>query len=485
MTKSQILLYFCLSFIVGVLISSLFPASQSIWLGFLILGTGAIIFGAKRKLLIVLGFSILVLTGGILRYQIAFSQDAVKGLGQYYEREIQTEGIIVQDIERRIDQQKFQLQTEEIPGKILVTTELYPEHQYGDRLRISGKLKQPAQFNDFDYRQYLKKDGIYSVIYYPKIILISQNQGNWFKQKIFNFKDRLRNVIGQVLLPPQSAILKAVFLGDKFALSDSFKEKLNITGTRHIVAISGMHMIIVVQMLMFLSLAVGLWRNQAFYLTLFLLIIYIVMIGAPASAVRAGIMAGLLLLAQEVGRLRSAHRAIVFAATIMLITDPLLLKSDIGFQLSFAATLSIIYLKPILDKKLESQPNPFYLRDVLTMTVAAQLGTLPILIFHFGRVSLISPLANLLIVPFLPITMISGLALGLAGLIWLPLAKVFVWPAWFLLSYFVKVIECLSSLPFAQIELDFKNIFSVVLLLYYLSLISFVWLIRRSSQNVF
>lgn len=246
-------------------------------------------------------------------------------------------------------------------------------------------------------------------------------------------------------------------------------------------AISGMHMIIVVQMLMFLSLAVGLWRKQAFYLTLFLLIIYIIMIGAPASAVRAGIMAGLLLLAQKVGRLRSAHRAIVFAATIMLIVDPFLLKSDVGFQLSFAATLSIVYLKPILDNKLENWPNPFYLKDILTMTLAAQLGTLPILIYHFGRLSLISPLANLLIVPFLPIVMISGLVLGLAGLIWLPLVKVLAWPVWLLLSYFVKVIEYFSSLSFAQIELDFKNIFSAVLLLYYLLLTSFVWLERKPS----
>ncbi len=232
-------------------------------------------------------------------------------------------------------------------------------------------------------------------------------------------------------------------------------------------------MIIMSQILLFLALALGLWRGQAFYFVLILLTVYIIMIGAPASAVRAGLMAGLLLLAQKVGRLRSADRAVVFAATAMLAINPSLLAADVGFQLSFMATLSIIYLKPIFDEKIANWPNPFHLRDILTMTLAAQLGTLPLLIFHFGRLSLISPLANLLIVPLLPMIMISGLVLSLVGLIWLPLAKIIAWPVWFLLSYLVKIIDYLSSFPLAAYE--FKNISWIILLGYYLFLILIIF----------
>ena len=436
MTKSKILLYLCLAFIVGVLVVSLL--------------------------------------GG-------FDAESAK-INQYYDQEMILEGIIIDEPEKRINQQKFQFKTEEIPGKVLVTTELYPEYQYGDELEISGKIREPAQFEDFDYQQYLAKDKIYSVIYWPAINRLAENQGNWFFQKVFNFKDKLRKVIEQTLLPPQSSVLKAVFLGDRFGLSNELKEKLNISGTRHIVAISGMHMIIMSQILLFLALGLGLWRGQAFYFVLFFLVLYIIIIGAPASAVRAGIMAGLLLFAQKIGRLRSADRAVVFAATIMLAINPPLLKADVGFQLSFMACLSIIYLKPILDDKTISWPNPWRLKDILTMTLAAQLGTLPILIFHFGRLSLISPLANLLIVPLLPVIMISGIVLSFAGLIWLTLAKIIAWPVWFLLSYLVKTVDYLSSFPLAAVE--FRSVSWLILLGYYLILVLIIYKCSRPKKLI-
>ena len=345
-------------------------------------------------------------------------------------------------------------------------------------MEILGKLQEPTVSEDFDYREYLRKDKIYSVIYYPQINLIEKNQGNWFFQRVFNFKDKLRNIIEQALPLPQSSVLKAVFLGDRFGLSNQLKEKLNITGTRHIVAISGMHMIIMTQILLFLGLSIGLWRHQVFYFVLIILVLYIVMIGAPASAVRAGIMAGLLLLAQKFGRLRSADRAVIFAATIMLLINPQLLKSDVGFQLSFLAVLGIIYLKPIFDKRTENWPNPVRLKDILTMTFAAQLSTLPVLIFHFGRLSLISPLANILIVPLLPAIMISGIVLSFSGLIWLSLAKVIAWPVWLVLTYVVKIVDYLSVIPLAAIE--FKSISLIILVGYYLILI---WTVIRYNRR--
>jgi competence protein ComEC len=242
-------------------------------------------------------------------------------------------------------------------------------------------------------------------------------------------------------------------------------------------------MIIMTQILLFLALGIGLWRGQAFYFVIILLFLYILMIGAPASAVRAGIMAGLLLLAQKIGRLRSADRAVVFAATVMLAVNPSLLRADIGFQLSFMATLSIIYLKPILDNKTINWFNPWHLKDILTMTLAAQLGTLPILIFHFGRVSLISPLANLLIVPLLPLIMISGMMLSFIGLAWLSLAKIIAWPVWFLLSYVIKVVDCLSSFSLAAYE--FKNVSWLILLGYYVILVFFIWYQKRKNSRRF
>jgi len=419
----------------------------------------------------------LLFIGGVFIYSFFISSSNQEN-SQYYDQEVNLKGIIIEEPEQRINQQKFQFKTKEISSKILITTELYPQYYYGDQLEISGKLQEPAVFEDFDYQEYLAKDKIYLVSYYPQIELINQNQGNWFFQRIFNFKDKLRNIIEQTLLPPQSSVLKAIFLGDRFGLSDELKEKLNITGTRHITAVSGMHMIIMTQILLFLALGIGLWRQQAFYFVIFLLILYILMIGAPASAVRAGIMAGLLLLAQKLGRLRGAGRAVIFAAVIMLLINPLLIRSDVGFQLSFMACLSIIYLKPILDDKTIKLPNPFRVKDILTMTLAAQLGVLPLLILHFGQLSLISPLANLLIVPLLPVIMISGIFLCFIGLIWIYLAKIVALLNWLLLTYVIMVVDYLSAVPLAFYE--FKSFSLIFLILYYLFLI---WYVFYKTKN--
>ncbi len=461
---------------------------QPIWLGILILGTTLVVFASvlniggltHSKKFLVAGFCLLILAGGIVRHQLVLTGDITEEIAKYYDQEVSLRGIIVSEPEKRINHQKLQFKTEKISGKILITTDLLPQYKYGDELEIKGQLKKPIQFEDFNYQAYLAKDNIYLVVYGPQIKLLAENQAGWFKQIIFNFKDRLRNVIEQVLLPPQSSILKAIFLGDKYGLSNELKEKLNISGTRHIVAISGMHMIIMTQIFLFLALAAGLWRGQAFYIVSFLLFAYIIMIGAPASAVRAGIMAGLLLLAQKVGRLRSADRAVVFAAAAMLAINPSLLSADVGFQLSFVAVLSIIYLKPILDKKIAKWRDFFRLKDILTMTLAAQLGTLPILIFHFGRVSIVSPLANLMIVPFLPVIMGLGIVVAFSGLIYLPLAKIAAWPTWLLLSYVIKTIECLSSFPWASYE--FRSISWMILISYYIILIYFI---RRKNYAIY
>ncbi len=406
----------------------------------------------------------------------------IKGFDQYYDQDIKLEGIITSEVKQEIDQQNFELQSENIPGKIFVITELYPNYRYGDQLSIRTKLKQPLVFEDFDYRQYLAQQEIYTIAYNPQIDILNRNQGNWFYQRVFNFKNELRKVIDQILLPPHADILKAVFLGDKWSISDQFKEKLNISGTRHIVSISGMHMIIVTQILMFTALALGLWRQQAFYLVIVLMFLYIIMIGAPASAVRAGIMAGLILLAQNLGRLRNPIIALVLAATLMLLFDPMLIKSDIGFQLSFMATLSIIYLKPILDKKIKNWPDFFHLKDILTMTLAAQIGVLPLLVFHFGQFSLISPVANLLIVPLLPIIMILGIIVSFVGLFWLNLAEIIIWPIWLILTYVIKIIDYLSSFSWASSQsLGQFPFLGLTIIIYYLFL--FLIILKCSKRK--
>lgn len=421
-----------------------------------------------------------------------FPEKAIKNLNDL-NKEVELIGTIIKEPDVRSNNTKLTVRIDQVPntknsvqgqGTILVTTRKYPEYKYGDELIIIGKPKTPMVFEDFNYQGYLAKDGIYSVMYYPKISFTGNNKGNVFHKVIYSFKNKIKITVEKIMPLPEVAILEALTLGNKRSLTDNLKEQFNITGTRHVVAISGMHIIILSGALMFLLIILGLRRGQAFYFTLAVLILFIIMVGAPTSAIRAGIMGGILLFAQKVGRFNSSGRAIVFAATIMLILNPLLMKFDVGFQLSFLAVLGIIYIKPILDKwikKITKKEESNGAIQIITMTLAAQVATLPILVYNFGRISFISPLSNILIVPLLPYVMGAGIVFSLLTFTWSFLGKILIWPTWFIFAYITKLVELCSKIPFAAKEIT--NIHWIWLVGYYFLLIGFlVWRNKKNRQ---
>lgn len=440
MTKSNILLTICLLFIGGLFVVSVFEISP-IW-GFL--------YSPK----------------------------------DHSDEKITIAGYVAKEPDVRSNNTKLTIQTEQ--GRVLVTTRKYPGYKYGDELIITGELEAPTVFEDFNYQGYLAKDGIYSVMYYPKIEPTGKNHGGFFYKTIYSFKNKMKQAVEKSMPLPEVAILEALTLGNKKSLTENLKEQLNITGTRHVTAISGMHIIILIKALMILLIGIGLWRGQAFYFALALMILFIIMVGAPASAIRAGIMGGILLFAEKIGRLNNSGRAIVFAGAVMLAINPLLLKFDVGFQLSFLAVLGIVYIKPILDgwvaKITKKQEIKFWV-NFITMTLAAQIATLPILVYNFGRISFISPLANVLIVPLLPYIMGAGFIFSLASVIWSFLGKILIWPAWFFFAYVTKLVELFSKIPFAAKEIT--NVHWIWLVGYHILLIGFlIWYRKRKSRQI-
>lgn len=479
---------------------------------FLILGLIFISVFWKYKKLVVFGFCLLFLVFGIWRHQeIELGIMMKNELGKYNDlnQKITLVGTISAEPDIRDTSIKLTIKVSDIQtkiqaensspsakGKILITANRYPEYQYGDKLKITGKLETPKVFEEFNYKNYLAKEEIYSVIYYPEIeLLIKENYRSptsIIYAKILGFKNKLKESIYQNLSPPQSSILGAMILGDKRRISEEWKEKLNIAGVRHITCVSGMHIVILSGILMWLGMALGLWRGQAFYFAIVLLALFIIMVGAPSSAIRAGIMGGLFLFAQKVGRLRSGGRAIIFAGTLMLFQNPLLLRFDIGFQLSFLAALGIIYLMPIFQHWFKKIPNFKFLplgfllspvSSLLAMTFAAQIFTLPILIYNFGRISLVAPLSNILIVPFLPFIMVLGFIFGLMGMLWQPLGWVLSWPAWASLTYLIKIVDGFSKIPWASLTIE--NVHWIWLAISYLVLGYIIWRLNKKQKLKF
>ena len=503
MSKSKILFYFCLSFISGVFLASFLTPPLLVAGAGLILGILLVSVFWKYKKLVVFGFCLIFLVLGIWRYSSSILKKENNQLKNYNGKEALTLiGVVSSEPDVREENTKLKINLEKvidnknnshlIKGKVLLTLSHYPKYKYGDELKIKGVPKTPPNFKGFNYKDYLAKEGIYSVIYYPKVEVIKRNQGNIFYRKILSFKEKLRESIYRNLSPPQDSILGAVLLGDKRRVSGDLKQELNITGLRHITAVSGLHVAILTSISMSLLLSLGFWRQQAFYLAIFMTIFFIIMTSLQISAIRAGIMGGFFLLAQYLGKLNSSSRVMAFVAAGMLAQNPLLLRWDVGFQLSFLAVMGIFYFAPFFKKWISSPPSKlakkfiyypksfFYyffsiilfknsnLQNITAITLSAQVFTLPILIYNFGYISLISPLTNILIIPLLPYVMLSGFIFSLVGVIFQSLAQILSWPVWLMLTYITNIIDYFSRVSYASLEI--KNLPVIFLVVFYIFL---------------
>ncbi len=461
MSPSKILFFFCLSFIFGVFLESIYKIPQIFVCGILILAVLIIIiaiFYLKRSDIIyrsglLFGFCILFLVLGLLRVQISEFYIVNDKLKEFNDTgEVMLTGIIIGEPDIRDASQKLKVKVGN--SKILVTTQRYPEYSYLDKIKIIGKLKTPTESEEFSYKNYLMKDGIYSVMGFPKISALggpaSGGEVN-IMQKIYAgilfFKQKIRESIRSNFLPPQSLILEGTILGDSGVITEDLKNKLSITGMRHIIAVSGTHVVILSSIVMSLLLAVGLWRGQAFYASIFFICFYVILTGLHPSGVRAGIMGGAYLLSQKIGRQSMSSRIIVLAACLMLLANPMLLFYDVGFQLSFLAVLGLIYLEPIIKMfiKVFTKDKADNLVAIIATTLSAQIFTLPIMIYNFGNVSLVAPITNLLILPVIYWIMGFGFLSAVLGVFSGAIGWILSVPCWFLLTYFLKVIDFFSQ----------------------------------------
>jgi competence protein ComEC len=316
---------------------------------------------------------------------------------------------------------------------------------------------------------------------FPEIEKTGENFGNPIKKFSIFLKKKIEEAIKQNLPYLHSALLKSLLFGEEEEIPFEWKEKLNQTGTRHIAAVSGMNITIISSLILSFLLFLGLWRHHAFYLSIFLISFYVLMIGAPSSAIRAAIMGILYLTAQYFGRLSSGERPVIFAATLMLFFNPLLLRYDVGFQLSFLAILGIVYFYQFFFEKFKKFPN--LIKESLASTLSAQIFTFPILIYNFGQISLISPLSNVLILPILPVITILGFIFSFFGIICEPIGYLLSFPCWFLLSYLLKVVDFCSKIPHSFLTLKVNFLF---LLISYSILIPLaLYLNKKFSQPLF
>ena len=448
MTPSKILFLFCLAFILGVFVESLIKIPQVFLAGFLLLDVAFLFIFIKKNNFLVAGFCILFLIIGILRVQIAEFNIANNRLAKFNGKgEIVFTGTIIDEPDVRDASQKLKIKVGD--GIVLATANKYPEYKYLDKVKVTGKLQEPDIIDGFNYKNYLLKDGIYSVISFAKIEVIGKANAGLFENfysRILFIKQKFRQSIKQNYTPPASLILQGTIVGDNGVLSQDLKDKLNITGLRHIIAVSGTHIVILSSILIYLLLYLGFWRKDAIILSIAIIWFYIILTGLSASGLRAGIMGSAIFASQIFGRQNSSQRMMALAGALMLLQNPLLLFYDAGFQLSFLAAMGIVYLNPILEK---------FMPGIIATTFSAQIFTIPLMMYNFGNVSLVAPITNLLILPIVEPLMIFGFISSFAGIFSNMLGFVLSLPCQILLLYFSKVIDIFSK-PYMAIF--FENV---------------------------
>ena len=360
---------------------------------------------------------------------------------------------------------------------------------YGDVVEIQGKLQTP---------QPPSSPSIFASMAFPRIS-ISQNEGNPIIAFFYHLRVTLATIIEQALPQPEAALLIAILLSLRTPALKPIIPAFNATGCAHLIAPSGFKVTIMAGLV--ISSVKRLYENQediqkllpaqrrgdwrqllATVLVLLSILMYTLLSGVGPAAIRAGIMGSLLVVAPRIGRIYNIYTALAFSALVMSILDPFILW-DVGFLLSFIGTLGIVLLTPFFQHRLrflELLPLGSQLAEIFAVTLAAQTATLPLFAINFHEVSFIAPITNILTVPLLGVLLTLGAFIGLAGLLFLPLAILLGYVAWPFLVYMHSIVTWCFNIPFSYISIGaFDNSLGWI---YYVFLALVVYAIQQKQS---
>lgn len=484
------LLWLSVAFMAGIIIGSTCSLGWLVVLVFFLLGIGAGWFERSRPAAsrfsahwqqispVPAGFLLAAAMAGALRYQVSIPSWTAADLAYYNDQGIaQVRGWISSPPDSRDRIDLLEITAEEISllendpspndfttvdGKLIAMVRTGGGWQYGDEVLLTGLPVTPAENEEFSYRDYLARQGVYTYFGYPQLKKQGSGRGSFILKLTFGLRDRAYAFINRSLPQPEASLLAGILLGIETDIPSNVEDAFQETGTTHIIAISGFNIAILAGL--FISLSSRFFpRRWAPWVALTGITFYTVLVGAQPPVVRAAVMGGVGLFGRIFGRRQSGANSLVFTAAVMCLFNPDLLW-DAGFQLSFAATLGLVLYADPLQTVCERLAGRWFseetakrvaapISEYFLFTLAAQVTTLPIIAWHFHRISLSSLLANPLILPPQPLVMICGGLAVLIGLVFPWLGRLAVGLTWPLLAYTIRMVELLARLPQGSIGL--------------------------------
>jgi competence protein ComEC len=357
-------------------------------------------------------------------------------------------------------------------GLLLAQTAPELDFHYGDRVVLEGQLLTPPEGDEFSYREYLAHQGIYAYMPRAEAALLESGLGNPIRRLIYAIRERALEVVYQLWPDPEASLLAGILSGLERGISEPAYQAFRETGNAHVIAISGFNITIVAGL--FSTLFGRIFNPRRGALAAILgIAVYTILVGADPAVVRAAIMGGFALFARQIGRRQHGLNILLVSAALMVLFDPQL-PWDVGFQLSFAATLGLVlYAEPLtgwftnIAERIISPEGVQRLvgpiSEYLLFTLAAQITTLPVIAYHFQRVSWISFLANPVILPAQPPIMILGGLAVLMGLVWVPLGRLVGTLAWPFVVFTIRAVELFGDYSGGMLVLGEFGLLSVSL----------------------
>lgn len=360
--------------------------------------------------------------------------------------------------------------------KVLVRFPLSRTVSFGDRGRLLCALSLPEE----EWRMYYAKGGVGYVCKKPE--WEKYRSDRTFPIALMRIADRFEQSLLRALPEPESSLAAGLLLGGEARLPAKTKEDFRAAGLAHIVAVSGYNISIIAGYLLLAGIVLFLPRRRAAIVAFFGTLAFVFVSGAPPSAVRAIGMASALILSWLLGRRYASFHALLFAAAAMLAFNPLIIRYDIGFLLSFAATAGIILASPLVGRVLRSVsflPRMFF--EAFFLTIAAELFILPIIFSNFGHFSLAAFPANAVLLPLVPLAMLLSFLAGIAGMLAGPLGTIFGFPAYAVLHLIVSGVEYAAS--FEEFDMTWESFGWTEAVTWYVALVVISILVIRAHRK--
>ena len=373
-----------------------------------------------------------------------------------------------------------------VQGQARLKTGTRLRYAYGQPVRVAGRLVTPPDLEGFSYREYLARKEIHSLVYSPRLDLIDgPRQGSPLLHWLYAARARGEAFLNRALPEPYAALANGMVLGIEAGIPDELYDQFNATGSSHVIVISGSNVALISGVIMGMAARL-LGRRRAVWPTLAGIACYALLVGGDAAVVRAAVMGSLVVVATALNRRSAALVSLTVACMLMTLLNPLALW-DVGLQLSSLATAGLILFVPTFTaafqrglRRIGIAPARLpgaaraVVEDGLVVTVAATVMTLPLIVYYFGRLSVVSLATNLLIVPVQPLVMLGGSAGVLAGIAGLDLpGQVILWAPWVGLAWTVAIVRATASLPGASWEIASFPLWAMAAA--YLSLFGLFW----------